>query len=102
MGRRVRTIVRMGDPSTEGCHCEAGWICEAHPDRPWPHDDCAGPGVPCATAACPWWRGPAPAALNTDDWTNLTKSRRHLSSASAAAGAYPDRVGRKRTQLRLS
>jgi hypothetical protein len=23
------------------------WICEQHPDRPWPHDDCAGPGEPC-------------------------------------------------------
>ena len=21
------------------CFCEAGWICEAHSDRPWPHDD---------------------------------------------------------------
>jgi hypothetical protein len=18
------------------------WVCEAHPDKPWPHDDCAG------------------------------------------------------------
>src|SRR5687767_7684065 len=23
------------------------WICEAHPDRPWPHNGCAGPGEPC-------------------------------------------------------
>jgi hypothetical protein len=23
------------------------WICEEHPDQPWPHDDCAGPGEPC-------------------------------------------------------
>ena len=23
------------------------WICEAHPDRPWPHGACAGPGEPC-------------------------------------------------------
>lgn len=22
------------------------WICEQHPDKPWPHDDCAGPGMP--------------------------------------------------------
>jgi hypothetical protein len=28
------------------CHCADGWICEAHPDQPWPHDDCAGPGMP--------------------------------------------------------
>ena len=23
-----------------------GWVCEAHPDKPFPHDDCAGPGMP--------------------------------------------------------
>ena len=23
-----------------------GWMCEQHPGRPWPHDDCAGPGMP--------------------------------------------------------
>lgn len=28
------------------CHGER-WVCEAHPDRPWPHDDCPGPGDPC-------------------------------------------------------
>ena len=22
-----------------------GWVCEQHPDREWPHDDCAGPGM---------------------------------------------------------
>jgi hypothetical protein len=22
------------------------WVCEQHPDKPWPHDDCAGPGMP--------------------------------------------------------
>jgi hypothetical protein len=25
----------------------AGWICEAHQDRPWPHDECCEPGEPC-------------------------------------------------------
>ena len=29
-----------------------GWICEEHPDLPWPHDDCGGPGVPCENPAC--------------------------------------------------
>jgi hypothetical protein len=24
-----------------------GWICEQHPDQGSPHDDCAGPGLPC-------------------------------------------------------
>jgi hypothetical protein len=23
------------------------WVCEEHTDRPWPHGDCPGPGVPC-------------------------------------------------------
>jgi hypothetical protein len=22
-----------------------GWVCEEHPDLPWPHDECPGPGV---------------------------------------------------------
>jgi hypothetical protein len=22
------------------------WICEQHPDKPWPHGDCPGPGMP--------------------------------------------------------
>lgn len=22
------------------------WICEQHPELDWPHDDCAGPGMP--------------------------------------------------------
>lgn len=32
----------------EKCICGGGgWICEQHPDRTWPHDNCAGPGMPC-------------------------------------------------------
>ncbi len=27
--------------------CDDGWICGQHPGREWPHDDCAGPGMPC-------------------------------------------------------
>jgi hypothetical protein len=27
--------------------CDEGEVCEAHPELPWPHDDCAGPGMPC-------------------------------------------------------
>jgi len=23
------------------------WLCEEHPDKPWPHDDCPGPGFAC-------------------------------------------------------
>lgn len=29
------------------CPCADGWHCAQHPDQPWPHDDCAGPGMPC-------------------------------------------------------
>jgi hypothetical protein len=32
--------------------CIDGWICEAHPFRAWPHDDCAGPGRPCDAPGC--------------------------------------------------
>jgi hypothetical protein len=66
------------------CHCVEGWVCEAHADRGWPHDDCSGPGEQCRNPDCPWWAGPAPAALNTDDWTDVVsvtgqtkRSRRH-------------------------
>jgi hypothetical protein len=53
-------------PEPRVCHCAEGWICEEHPDRPHPHDDCAGPGDPCDNPNCPWWRGPSPAALRCD------------------------------------
>lgn len=38
------------------CHCERGWICEQHPDHPWPHDHARGQatlisGHPTAAAA---------------------------------------------------
>ena len=29
------------------CFCVNGWVCEAHPECGWPHDQCAGAGVPC-------------------------------------------------------
>jgi hypothetical protein len=32
-------------------NCDEGWICEEHPTLPWPHDDCAGPGMPCSNLA---------------------------------------------------
>lgn len=28
--------------------CEDGWVCENHPDRPWPSGcKCGGAGMPC-------------------------------------------------------
>ncbi len=26
------------------------WVCEQHPDQPWPHDGCDGPGMPARDA----------------------------------------------------
>lgn len=38
----------LGPPNVECPVCEGeGWRCEEHPDLPFPHDDCAGPGMPC-------------------------------------------------------
>ena len=40
---------------SESCgKCAEGWICEQHPDQPWPHDDCVGPGMPCREPDCPY------------------------------------------------
>lgn len=45
-------------------HCDEGWICEQHPDQPWPHGyewgnpndfGCAGPGMPCQFENCEHW-----------------------------------------------
>lgn len=49
--------------------CDEGWICEAHPDQPWPHPDpsdlvtgrCAGPGMPCDAPGCPFSMDPVSA-----------------------------------------
>jgi hypothetical protein len=32
--------------------CVEGWICEAHPEKPWPYRGCAGPGKPCDAPDC--------------------------------------------------
>jgi hypothetical protein len=45
------------------CLCRDGWTCERHPDQPWPHDNCIGPGEQCPNPACPWWQGPKKPAL---------------------------------------
>ncbi len=34
------------------CRCDDGWVCETHPDHPWPHGDC-GIGMPCSESKCP-------------------------------------------------
>jgi hypothetical protein len=30
-------------------HCADGWICERHPWLPFPHDECPGAGIACAS-----------------------------------------------------
>ena len=49
------------------CHCHQGWICEEHPDKPWPHDACAGPGTP--------------AAIRTAHGGSIGRCRRHSTPA---------------------
>ena len=71
----VRTM--LSDRSEKGCHCASGWICEQHPDQPWPHDDCAGRGKQCRNPHCPFWQGPLPAALSMDRWAHLYASIRY-------------------------
>ena len=36
-----------------GCpRCDdRAWVCEEHPEKPWPHDDCPGPGELCSCEA---------------------------------------------------
>jgi hypothetical protein len=41
---RIRLLTRW---EQQRCGCNEGWICEQHSDRGWPHEDCAGPGMPC-------------------------------------------------------
>jgi hypothetical protein len=40
----------------------AGWICEEHPEQPFPHADCSGPDTQCRNPKCPWWKGTSPAS----------------------------------------
>jgi hypothetical protein len=55
------------------CRCCDGWICEAHSDQPWPHDDCRADGEQCLNPDCPWWKGTKPAARDHSDWTGVTR-----------------------------
>jgi hypothetical protein len=55
----LRSSIVRRDPICPTCH-GCGWICEAHPDQPWPHADasepdgqCPGPGMPCDADGCP-------------------------------------------------
>jgi len=48
---------------------DTGWICEQHPDKPFGHDRCMGPGDPCSacnSAGCEASPPRYPAALQAD------------------------------------
>jgi hypothetical protein len=47
--------------------CEDGWICEQHPEKGWPHDDCPGPRAPCLV--CQW-----PDGLPANRWRSIVSS----------------------------
>jgi hypothetical protein len=60
------------------CWCDEGWVCEEHPERPWPHDACSGPGVPCDNPACQYGRAaiarkPIDEAINRERYPDLFK-----------------------------
>ena len=46
--------------------CDYGWICEEHPDQPFPHDNCAGPAMPCDEPTCPYRIDTRPVSLAYD------------------------------------
>jgi hypothetical protein len=53
------------------CSCAEGWICEQHPDRAWPHEDCAGPAMPCPRCQAADERPRLP-----KDWRSIASSLR--------------------------
>jgi hypothetical protein len=46
------------------CHCDRGFGCEEHPERPADHDGCRSEGMRCQNPDCPWWQDESPAALD--------------------------------------
>jgi hypothetical protein len=50
------------------CFCNEGWIYEQHPDLGWPHDDCAGPGMPCPRC------NPTDPPRMPEGWQSIIKS----------------------------
>jgi hypothetical protein len=48
VGRLPTIDEALGPIDVECLVCQGeGWECEAHPGRPFPHEECAGPGLPC-------------------------------------------------------
>jgi hypothetical protein len=78
IGKSVITMTAtIGCPKMTYGRCKDGWICEEHPDNPWPHDDCAGPGMQCPNPEC---RGGKVTRHRRDDSTSCSRRparRRH-------------------------
>lgn len=61
MTRQVTAIISAMPDDARTCgRCDDGWVCEQHPEQPWPHPDpaeadgeCAGPGMRCGNPDCP-------------------------------------------------
>jgi hypothetical protein len=43
--RMERRTITYSEPEVMGLADREGLVCEEHPDLPWPHGDCAGPGM---------------------------------------------------------
>jgi hypothetical protein len=53
MGQQNRREANRLSSASNSCgQCADGWICEEHPHRPWPHDDCSWPRMPCENPDC--------------------------------------------------
>jgi hypothetical protein len=34
------------------CYCNAGWVCQSHPEKPMGHNGCFELGQPCVNPLC--------------------------------------------------
>jgi hypothetical protein len=69
------------------CRCAFGWICEAHPDQPFPHADCTyehGTGMQCDD---PEWPVVAWASASGPRSFAVERSARERAAPSGTAGA---------------
>jgi hypothetical protein len=57
---RARSVARWPPVNCPLCEDER-FVCEKHPENPWPHDDCAGPGLQCPVCQDPDARPELPA-----------------------------------------
>jgi hypothetical protein len=56
----------MPKPALTCGKCNAGWICERHPQHPWPHEDYAAPAMLCDVPMCPYRIEFRPVTKRTD------------------------------------